>query len=51
MSVRFGVRENIARLFMHKFRQAIKSSENYPMDGNIHIGEFVVGGKEEEKSR
>jgi transposase-like protein len=49
MSVRFGVRENTARLFMHKDREAIKSSENYPMDGNVHIDEFVVGGKEEDK--
>jgi transposase-like protein len=49
MSVRFGVRENTARLFMHKIREAMKSSENYLMDGNVHIDEFVVGGKEEGK--
>lgn len=24
----------------------MKSSENYPMDGNVHVDEFVVGGKE-----
>lgn len=49
MSVRFGVRENTARLFMHKVREAMKSSENNPMDGIVHIDEFVVGGKEEDK--
>ena len=49
MSVRFGVRENTARLFMHKVREAMKSSENYPMDENVHKDEFVVGGKEEDK--
>ena len=49
MSVRFGVRENTARLFMHKVREAMKSSESNPMDGNVHIDEFVVGGKEEDK--
>jgi transposase-like protein len=49
MSVRFGVRENTARLFMHKVREAMKSSENNPMDGIVHIDEFVVGGKEENK--
>jgi transposase-like protein len=49
MSVRYGVRENTARLFMHKVREAMKSSENYPMDGNVHIDEFVVGGKEKDK--
>lgn len=49
MSVRYGIRENTARLFMHKVREAMKSSENFPMDGNVHIDEFVVGGKEENK--
>jgi transposase-like protein len=49
MSVRFGVRENTARLFMHKVREAMKSSENNPMDGIVHIDEFVVGGKEKDK--
>ena len=49
MSVRFGVRENTARLFMHKVREAMKSSENNPMDGIVHADEFVVGGKEQDK--
>ncbi len=49
MSVRFGVRENTARLFMHKVREAMKSSQNHPMDGIVHIDEFVVGGKEDDK--
>ena len=46
MSVRYGVAENTARLFMHKVREAMKSSEDHPMDGHVHIDEFVVGGKE-----
>ena len=46
---RFGVTEKTARLFMHKVREAMKSSGNNPMDGNVHIDEFVVGGKEEGK--
>jgi len=46
MSVRYGVAENTARLFMHKVRQAMKSSGNNPIDGIVHIDEFVVGGKE-----
>ncbi|TXD61319.1 IS1595 family transposase, partial [Polaribacter sp. IC066] len=33
-------------LFMHKVREAMKSSENHPMDGIVHIDEFVIGGKE-----
>lgn len=46
---RFGVTEKTARLFMHKVREAMKSSCNHPMDGNIHVDEFVIGGKEEGK--
>lgn len=46
MSVRYGVSENTARLFMHKVREAMKSSGNNPIDGIVHIDEFVVGGKE-----
>jgi len=49
MGVRFGVTEKTARLFMHKVREAMKSSENTPMDGKVHIDEFVVGGKEKGK--
>jgi transposase-like protein len=46
MGVRFGVTDKTARLFMHKVREAMKSSENHPMDGIVHIDEFVIGGKE-----
>lgn len=49
MGVRFGVTEKTARLFMHKVREAMKSSKNHPMDGIVHIDEFVVGGKEKGK--
>ncbi len=49
MGVCYGVTEKIARLFMHKVREVMKSSENYPMDGEVHIDEFVVGGKEKGK--
>lgn len=46
ISERYGVTENTARLFMHKVREAMKSGENHPMQGNIHTDEFVVGGRE-----
>ncbi len=49
MGVRFGITEKTARLFMHKVREAMKSSENHPMDGTVHIDEFVVGGREKGK--
>lgn len=46
---RFGITEKTARLFMHKVREAMKSGGNHPMDGNVHVDEFVIGGKEEGK--
>ncbi len=49
MGVRFGVTEKIAHLFMYKVREAMKSNENYPMYGIVHIDEFFIGGKEKGK--
>lgn len=49
MGVRYGVTEKTARLFMHKVREAMKSSGNHPIKDTVHIDEFVVGGKEEGK--
>lgn len=49
MSVRYGVAENTARLFMHKVREAMKSDEKEGMKGLVQIDEFTVGGKEENK--
>jgi len=49
MGVRFGVTEKTARLFMHKVREAMESSGNNEMDGNVHVDEFVVGGVEKGK--
>lgn len=46
MGVRLGITEKTARLFMLKVREAMKSSENHPIDGNVHIDEFVIGGQE-----
>lgn len=49
MAVRYSVTERTARLFMHKVREAMKSSEENPMDGDVHVDEFVLGGKEKGK--
>src|SRR5690606_3752195 len=49
MSVRYGVQENTARLFMHKVREAMKSDEKDGMKGVVQIDEFTVGGKEDGK--
>ena len=47
--VRYGVTEKTARLFMHKIREAMKSSGKNPIDGVVHINKFVLGGKENGK--
>ncbi len=49
MGVRYGITEKSARLFMHKVREAMRSSEQHPIDGNVDIDEFVLGGKEKGK--
>ena len=49
MGVRYGVTEKTARMFMHKVREVMKSSENHPMDGNVDVDEFVLGGRESGK--
>lgn len=49
MGVRYGITEKTARLFMLKIREAMSSSENHPMEGNVNVDEFVFGGREEGK--
>jgi len=49
MGVRYGITDKTARLFMHKIREAMKSSGNNPMKGVVHVDEFVIGGKEKGK--
>lgn len=49
ISVRFGIGERTARMFMQKIREAMKSSGNFPMTGIVQIDEFVVGGYEQGK--
>lgn len=50
VGVRFGITERTARLFMLKVREAMSSSGNHPMDGIVHVDEFVLGGREETKT-
>lgn len=47
MGVRYGVTEKTARLFMLKVREAMGSSGKNPMDGEVHVDEFVLGGREQ----
>lgn len=49
MGVRYGVTEKTARLFMLKVREAMSSSGNNPMGGDVYVDEFVLGGREETK--
>ena len=48
-TVRFGIQEKTARLFTHKVRESIKSSEDFPMKGNVNVDQYVVYGYEEGK--
>ncbi len=49
MGVRYGVTEKTARLFMLKVREAMEPGGNHPMDGTVHVDEFVLGGFEKGK--
>src|SRR5690606_36455800 len=49
MGVRYGITEKTVRLFMLKVREAMASSENHPMDGNVQVDGFVLGGYEQNK--
>ncbi len=48
-AVRYEVTQNTARLFMHKVREAMEYSGKYPIDGIVHMDEFVLGGVEQGK--
>ncbi len=39
----FGVNQKTAWLFRQKVQLAMKSSENYPLEGNVHVDEFEIG--------
>jgi len=49
MAKRYGITVKTAWFFMQKVRRAMKSSENYPMEGLVQVDEFTVGGKEKNK--
>jgi len=34
---------------MYKVWEAMQSSSNYLLDGNVHVDEFVLGGSEKEQ--
>jgi len=46
MGERYGIRQGTAWYFMQKVRRAMESSKKYPLEGLVHVDEFVVGGQE-----
>lgn len=43
---RYGISRTTAWVFMHRVRNAMESSYEYPITGEVQIDEFVYGGKE-----
>lgn len=46
---RYEINQKTAWLFMSKVRKAMKSSENYPLEGDCEVDECYIGGHEEGK--
>jgi transposase-like protein len=49
VSKRYSITRKTAWLFMHKVRKGMESSQTLPIEGIVHVDEFVVGGKENNK--
>ena len=49
MSKMIGINRKSALLFQQKIRVAMKSSEQYPLSGQVEVDEAFIGGKEEGK--
>jgi hypothetical protein len=43
LAERHGVKQMTAWLFRRKVQQAMKSSENYPLEKQVHVDEFEIG--------
>lgn len=49
LSREFGLRQKTCWGFKWKIQQAMKSSERYPLTGEVHVDEAMIGGPEEQK--
>lgn len=49
LSNEFELRQKTCWEFKWKIQQAMASSLRYPIDGLVHVDEFMIGGPEEEK--
>jgi len=43
---RYGITQKTSWLFMQKVQLSMASSKSHPMVENVHVDEFVIGGKE-----
>lgn len=46
MAKRYGISQKTAWFFMQKIKLAMASSKQHLLKGDIHVDEFVIGGKE-----
>lgn len=46
LAKRYGITQKTAWLFTQKVKLSMKSSKQYPMNSNVQVDEFVIGGKE-----
>lgn len=46
MAKRYDINQKTAWLFMQKIKLAMASSQQHPLKGDVHVDEFVIGGKE-----
>lgn len=51
LSKAVGINRKTALLFQQKVRLAMRSSENYPMKGQVEVDEAFIGQQEEAKGR
>lgn len=49
LSNEFELRQMTCWKFKWKIQQAMESSKQYPLEGEVHVDEFFIGGPEEEK--
>jgi hypothetical protein len=43
LAERYGVKQTAAWLFRRKVQEAMKSSEQFPLEGEVHVDEFEIG--------
>lgn len=49
LSKEFGLRQKTCWAFKWKIQQVMISSGKYPLSGEVHVDEFILGGPEEQK--